>query len=69
MAERARWELIASGGDDGHRHVKPIADLRDHVEDVLCWCNPAVEELEPGLLLVTHNAEDGRELVERYGLQ
>lgn len=65
----ARWETILEGSDDGHRHVLPIDDLRAHVEAVLCWCEPAIEEIRPGLLIVTHHALDGRELVERHGVQ
>jgi hypothetical protein len=52
-------------------HVFPNGDLRVHLEgaDVrACWCNPQLEEAGRGLIVV-HNAEDGRELVERHGLQ
>lgn len=64
-----RWELIASGGHDGNRHVLPIDDLREHVEQRTCWCEPVLERAKDGVLIVTHNALDGRELVERHGLQ
>jgi hypothetical protein len=32
------------------------------------WCQPKVETFDGGRL-VTHNSKDGRELVERHGLQ
>jgi len=64
-----RWELIAAGGHDGNRHVLPIDDLRPHVERRSCWCQPAIERLKDGVLLVTHHALDGRELVEQHGIQ
>ena len=51
-------------------HVVPVNDLRDHTEvGTECWCAPKVERFEGGGCLVTHNSMDGRELVERHGLQ
>jgi hypothetical protein len=49
-------------------HVHPVKDLREHVFTGRCWCNPTVER-QGNARLITHNAEDGRDLVERYGLQ
>jgi hypothetical protein len=49
-------------------HVLPLRDMREHVEHPLCWCGPWVECVGRGLL-VTHNSMDGRELVERHGVQ
>lgn len=49
-------------------HVLPVNDLREHVESEACWCAPSVERVGQGTL-VTHNSMDGRELVERHGLQ
>jgi len=67
---RERWELVLAGARDGNRHVLPVEDLREHVESRSCWCRPRTEFLPTlGVLLVTHNALDGRELVERHGLQ
>lgn len=58
-------------------HVLPLHDLREHEESRTCWCQPLVENVSctddehigrTGALVV-HQAADGRELVERYGLQ
>lgn len=64
-----RWQLITAGGHDGNRHILPIDDLREHVEQRSCWCGPELSRLADGVILVTHNALDGRELVERHGVQ
>ena len=42
-------------------HVVPLNDLREHVEDATCWCNPRADE---ELNLVTHNSADNREAFE-----
>jgi len=50
-------------------HVVPVGDLRAHRErGTTCWCEPKVERLDRGVL-VTHNSMDGRELIEKHGLQ
>jgi hypothetical protein len=52
-------------------HIYPVADLREHVEGAEvreCWCEPKLETVGRGLLVV-HNSMDGRELVEEHGLQ
>lgn len=48
-------------------HVLPLTDLREHDETRTCWCQPKVERVKG--VVVTHNSADGRELVERHGLQ
>lgn len=54
----------------GHRfHVYPLADLRRHELTAECWCHPRTARIERGGYLTSHNAEDGRELIERHGLQ
>lgn len=50
-------------------HVTPVNDLREHVDSRACWCKPTVETFEGGGMLITHHSMDGRELVERHGLQ
>jgi hypothetical protein len=56
-------------------HVLPINDLKPHVETGSeCWCEPKVDKQEHQgwkrkALLITHNSMDGRELIERYGIQ
>lgn len=58
-------------------HVLPVRDLREDVDaGDSCWCQPRVErqdvERPNGELqlrvVVTHQALDGRELVERHGV-
>lgn len=60
-------------------HIVPINDLAPHDDSGVCtcWCQPRVETLDPqtgasypeGAHLVIHHSADGRELVERHGLQ
>jgi hypothetical protein len=59
-------------------HVVPINDLREHDDRTrICWCAPRVEVRDPETgdaypgrcALVTHVSMDGRELIERHGLQ
>lgn len=45
-------------------HVLPINDLGTHEESTVCKCEPKLEILENGDMMVTHNAFDGRELIE-----
>ncbi len=50
-------------------HVVPVNDLKEHEErGTTCWCYPQVYE-EDGETVVVHNSLDGRELIERHGLQ
>ena len=50
-------------------HVVPVDDLREHVETGDgCWCQPRIQPQGDGRYLVVHNSEDGRELVERHGV-
>lgn len=69
---------MAEMGNRYDIHVVPVRDLRQHNDRSRhCWCNPRVERIDPETgepypydnALVTHNAADGRELVERHGLQ
>ena len=45
-------------------HVLPIDDLKPHEESSTCECEPRVEIVEGGMLVV-HNSWDGREWVEK----
>lgn len=50
-------------------HVLPINDLRDHVETRDCWCAPTLYIADDGdEMTVIHNSADGRELIERHGI-
>lgn len=53
----------------GDVHVMPIDDLRDHEEKRTCWCQPVVTQEPDEEALVVHTSADGRELVERHGVQ
>lgn len=49
-------------------HVYPIADLKKHVlKGTRCWCKPTFK-LEGKSKIFTHNSADGRELIERHGI-
>jgi len=45
-------------------HITPIDDLQPHEESSTCKCEPRVEMLENGDMLVIHSSFDGRELFE-----
>lgn len=60
-----RWERCGTAADV---HVVPVKDLREHTETRDCWCHPDLVN-EWRTVVVVHNALDGRELVERTGLQ
>lgn len=45
-------------------HVTPTNDLQPHEESTTCKCEPKVEIMESGDMLVIHNSYDGRELFE-----
>ena len=46
-------------------HVTPINDLKDHQDSMECWCNPKIQIMENGGVVVTHNALDMREYAEK----
>jgi len=48
-------------------HVTPIRDLREHTETRECWCVPVLHDEGEGYVVV-HNSADGRELIERHGI-
>lgn len=50
-----------------HLHVMPVGDLRHHRPSTACWCSPKEAPDEPGLWV--HEAMDGRDLIEKHGLQ
>lgn len=58
-------------------HVIPINDMKKHIESRDCWCNPQLKEEDITRLqdpskeiavIVIHNSMDGRELIERHGI-
>ncbi len=48
-------------------NVVPVKDMREHEEHVSCWCKPSIHRERRGRVIV-HNSMDGRELVERHGI-
>lgn len=47
---------------EGHIHVMPVGDLREHESSSQCFCKPTEDEDMPGLWV--HHALDGREQYE-----
>lgn len=45
-------------------NVLPRNDLKEHVENGSCFCNPKIEKLENGSILIIHNSLDKREELE-----
>jgi hypothetical protein len=50
-------------GSNSHlwQHVVPVNDLREHVTDGDCWCNPTIDE---EYFIVIHHSMDERETYE-----
>ena len=50
-------------GSDAHQwqHVMPTNDLREHITDGDCWCDPTIDE---EYFIVIHNSMDERETYE-----
>ena len=44
-------------------HIIPINDLKEHLRNQNCWCNPEVKEDFPPYLVI-HNSLDKREYCE-----
>jgi len=42
-------------------HIIPINDLKEHTEESMCECEPEVEIIESGDIMIIHNAYDDRE--------
>lgn len=63
----ARWR-VAPRTSTRELHIVPVKDLQEHRLSRICWCEPAVKP-ENLAVLVVHNAADGRELVEKHGVQ
>ena len=47
---------------DGHVHVLPLGDYREHEESEWCWCRPVRDDESPDIVI--HNALDARESYE-----
>lgn len=45
-------------------NILPLGDLKEHDEESTCECEPAIQKLENGDILIVHNSYDGREGLE-----
>ena len=43
-------------------HVIPLDDLKEHEQDICCWCTPTCSARDKDVIV--HNAADGREQFE-----
>jgi len=59
--EKKWWINIKKMNND--INVLPVGDIKSHIEDATCSCNPRVEIVGANLLIV-HRAWDNRELFE-----
>jgi hypothetical protein len=63
-----RWATIRDGRE-ADVHVTPINDVREHADSGDCWCQPRITRVDGvRARVIVHNAADGRELVERHGV-
>ena len=51
-------------------HIRPINDLKHHIESVDCPCHPKVEMVYNSIIeewssVVIHNSYDGRDVIEK----
>lgn len=49
------------------KHVVPLDDLREHITDVSCWCDPS-QDINGDEYLYVHHAADQREKREHLSL-
>lgn len=47
------WALIIE------KHVIPLGDMREHITDTSCWCDPTQDDEQEHLYI--HHAADRRE--------
>jgi len=59
--EKKWWINIKKMNND--INVLPVGDIKSHIEDATCPCNPRIEVIRANLLIV-HHAWDNRELFE-----
>ena len=62
------WARLQLVGPERDVHVIPINDLHRHEERRDCWCHPVMSQEPYQAAVVAHNSADGRELVERHGV-
>jgi hypothetical protein len=66
MGRRPKWRNVWKRRS---LHIVPIADLHRHQLARSCWCEPFRQRGNGTTPIVIHNSADGRELIERHGLQ
>lgn len=42
-------------------HILPLNDIKEHIEESICICNPEVEIIHNGDIMIVHNAFDNRD--------
>ncbi len=70
MPDTPQWRNVMRRDADGKLvsvHTLPIGDLCRHTQSELCWCAPKLDN-ENGCEMWIHNSSDGRELVEKHGV-
>ena len=45
-------------------NIIPLNDIKEHVDSTTCKCNPRIDILENGDILIAHKSFDGREYIE-----
>lgn len=55
------WIVAIPEGGIGDQHMIPGCDIRDHITDENCWCNPQLVDHEMVGLIHQHKALDNRE--------
>lgn len=71
MADKKRsWKTVThpAKGQAQYVDVMPIADLRRHKYGGACWCGLRTNS-DGRIPVFIHESADGRELVERDGVQ
>jgi hypothetical protein len=58
-----KWWINSKNMSSNDLNCLPVDDIREHIEDASCSCNPRVEIIGANLLIV-HHAWDNRELFE-----
>ena len=62
--QNEQLRLHSVSGSDYMIHILPVNDLKEHEELTTCECNPRIEILDDGEIMVIHNSYDGREYIE-----
>lgn len=68
MKTGKQWDVFPA---EDHVSVLPLEDIQEHEDTPECACAPILypKERTDWKDILVHNAFDGRELVERHGLQ